>query len=113
MKEFISQEFFEGLFIECIYRACDSRNVDARSAKFLIANLTSSEFIHFDEALEVLYGDGLKFYVVIDVGLYDITDMTFFLRYSNHPKVEFDKTMEPSDLGPFHSIGKMGIVELH
>jgi hypothetical protein len=59
-----------------------------------------------DEAFDRLYLGDDRFYRIIDVMVKEVRprESVVFVRASDHPPAEFDKTWDPSALGPFKQL---------
>lgn len=72
----------------------------------LHAPRSAGRVLSVEEALDHLYLGDDRFYRVIDVAVKQVSlrESVVFARVSGHTPAEFDKTWDPSGLGPFKQI---------
>lgn len=109
----MSQEDFKNLFLNAINIAM--KNAEKQLGRQISQNVRISlhglghqgDTVDFDKAVEVLYLGEDKFYRIIDVAVYEITDeySRIFIRVSGHNPVSFEQTWNtPIGSGPFKQI---------
>ena len=112
MTKKITMAEFSGLFATALENAAREadRQLGTKVPRAFLVELHGAghagDLMEFDQVLSCIYLGETRFYKIIDVAIRAVsaTNTIAFVRASGHQPVEFERTWNPQELGPFKQL---------